>query len=106
MRFGAITGDAVNAGFGARLVAAVEALGPLCVGVDPHGPLLEKWGLADDVDGLGRFADACLEALAGQVALVKPQSAFFERHGSRGIAVLERLLAGFAGTSTLVLLDV
>ena len=38
--------------------------------------------------------------------LVKPQSAFFERHGSRGIAVLERLLAAFAGTSTLVLLDV
>ena len=40
------------------------------------------------------------------MALVKPQSAFFERHGSRGIAVLERLLAAFAGTSTLVLLDV
>jgi orotidine-5'-phosphate decarboxylase len=93
-------------GFGARLAAAVEALGPLCVGVDPHGPLLVRWGLADDAEGLARFADACLDALAGRVALVKPQSAFFERHGSRGIAVLERLLAGFAGTATLVLLDV
>jgi len=96
----------VNDGFGARLTAAVDALGPLCVGIDPHGPLLRAWGLADDADGLARFADACFDALAGQVALVKPQSAFFERHGSRGIAVLERLLAAFAGTPTLVLLDV
>ncbi len=93
-------------GFGARLTAAVDALGPLCVGIDPHGPLLGAWGLADDPDGLARFADACVDAFAGQVALVKPQSAFFERHGSRGIAVLERLLAAFAGTPTLVLLDV
>src|SRR6185312_7415658 len=97
---------AMSPGFGARLTAAVEALGALCVGIDPHGPLLERWGLADDVDGLARFADACLDALAGSVALVKPQSAFFERHGSRGIAVLERLLAAFAATPTLVLLDV
>jgi orotidine-5'-phosphate decarboxylase len=92
--------------FGARLTAAVDALGPLCVGIDPHGPLLRQWGLADDADGLRRFADACVDAFAGHVAVVKPQSAFFERHGSRGIAVLERLLAAFGGTSTLVLLDV
>jgi orotidine-5'-phosphate decarboxylase len=92
--------------FGARLTAAVDDLGSLCVGIDPHGPLLQAWGLADDADGLARFADVCLDALAGRVAVVKPQSAFFERHGSRGIAVLERLLAAFAGASTLTLLDV
>lgn len=92
--------------FGARLVAATDALGTLCVGIDPHGPLLRSWGLADDAEGLARFADVCLDALAGRVAVVKPQSAFFERHGSRGIAVLERLLAAFAATSTLTLLDV
>lgn len=96
----------MSGAFGARLTAAVEALGPLCVGVDPHGPLLGAWGLTDDADGLARFADACLDALGGHVAVVKPQSAFFERHGSRGIAALERLLAGFADTPTLVLLDV
>ena len=93
-------------GFGARLTAAVDAFGPLCVGIDPHGPLLGAWDLADDADGLARFADACVDALAGRVALVKPQSAFFERHGSRGVAVLERLLGAFADTPTLVLLDV
>ncbi len=96
----------MTAGFGARLAAVVDALGPLCVGIDPHGPLLRAWGLADDPDGLARFADACFAAFAGHVAVVKPQSAFFERHGSRGIAVLERLLVAFGGTATLVLLDV
>jgi orotidine-5'-phosphate decarboxylase len=38
--------------------------------------------------------------------VVKPQSAFFERHGSRGIAVLEETLAGLAAGGTLTLLDV
>jgi orotidine-5'-phosphate decarboxylase len=93
-------------GFGERLITAVTAHGPLCAGIDPHPSLLAEWGLTDDADGLGRFVDVCVEALAGQVAVVKPQSAFFERHGSAGIAVLERLLAGFAGSGTLTLLDV
>ena len=48
----------------------------------------------------------CVRALAGRVAVVKPQSAFFERHGARGIAVLERVLAALADTPTLSILDV
>jgi orotidine-5'-phosphate decarboxylase len=90
----------VTGTFGGRLAAAVAAHGPLCVGIDPHPGLLARWGLPDDADGLERFAAACVTALAGQVAVVKPQSAFFERHGSRGIAVLERLLAALRGSST------
>jgi orotidine-5'-phosphate decarboxylase len=93
-------------GFGMRLATAVTGHGPLCAGIDPHPSLLAEWGLTDDVEGLDRFADACLAAFAGYLAVVKPQSAFFERHGSGGIAVLERLLAGFAGSGTLTLLDV
>jgi orotidine-5'-phosphate decarboxylase len=92
--------------FGERLAAAVDRFGPLCVGIDPHPGLLARWGLADDPDGLERFARACVAAFAGQVAVVKPQSAFFERHGSRGVAVLERVLDAFRGTGTLALLDV
>ncbi|MHA6615489.1 orotidine-5'-phosphate decarboxylase [Pseudonocardia sp. DLS-67] len=92
--------------FGARLAVAVDERGPLCVGIDPHPGLLASWGLTDDADGLARFAEACAAAFAGYVAVVKPQSAFFERHGSRGIAVLEELLGAFTGTPTLTLLDV
>ena len=96
----------MTAPFGTRLRAAMDTLGPLCVGVDPHPGLLSAWGLPDDADGLARFAGACTEAFAGRVAIVKPQSAFFERHGSRGIAVLERLLADLRSAGTLTLLDV
>jgi orotidine-5'-phosphate decarboxylase len=92
--------------FGARLAHAVADLGPLCAGIDPHPALLASWGLTDDASGLARFAEACAEAFAGHVAVVKPQSAFFERHGSRGVAVLEELLSAFAGTPTLTILDV
>jgi orotidine-5'-phosphate decarboxylase len=98
--------SAVAGPFGARLAAAVGTHGPLCAGIDPHPGLLAAWGLTDDGDGLARFAEACVAAFAGHVAVVKPQSAFFERHGSRGIAVLEELLAAFAGTPTLTILDV
>jgi orotidine-5'-phosphate decarboxylase len=92
--------------FGERLVAAVERFGPLCAGIDPHPALLAEWGLTDDAAGLAAFCSAAVEALAGHVAAVKPQSAFFERHGSRGIAVLEDVLAGLAGSGTLSVLDV
>jgi orotidine-5'-phosphate decarboxylase len=92
--------------FGERLATAVAAHGPLCVGIDPHPALLAEWDLVDDSGGLEAFAMACVEALGGHVAVVKPQSAFFERHGSRGIAVLERVLTALADTGTLSLLDV
>ena len=56
--------------------------------------------------GLETFAMTCVEALGGAVAAVKPQSAFFERFGSAGVAVLERTLAGLRDAGALSLLDV
>ncbi len=91
--------------FGTRLRASMTARGPLCVGVDPHPSLLAAWGLSDDAAGLERFALTCVDALAGQVAVLKPQSAFFERHGSAGVAVLERVLAQARSAGCLVLVD-
>ncbi|MGQ0717330.1 MAG: orotidine-5'-phosphate decarboxylase [Pseudonocardiales bacterium] len=93
-------------GFGARLGAVVGVRGALCVGIDPHPELLRGWGVEDDVKGLERFALGAVDALAPVVAVVKPQSAFFERHGARGIAVLERVLAAVREAGALVLLDV
>jgi orotidine-5'-phosphate decarboxylase len=95
----------VTAPFGQRLADAAAARGPLCVGLDPHAGLLERWGLRDDVEGLRRFTDAVVDALAGQVAVLKPQSAFYERHGSYGLAVLEDAVARARAAGALVLLD-
>ena len=36
---------------------------------------------------------ATLAPFADEIAVLKPQSAFFEAYGSRGVAVLERLIA-------------
>ncbi|MEU1800741.1 orotidine-5'-phosphate decarboxylase [Streptomyces sp. NPDC019937] len=91
--------------FGTRLRRAMDERGPLCVGIDPHASLLADWGLGDDVAGLERFTRTVVDALAGRVAVLKPQSAFFERFGSRGIAVLERAVADARDAGALVLMD-
>ena len=92
--------------FGARLREAMQARGPLCAGIDPHPGLMDAWGLTDSPVGLERFALTAVEALAGTVAALKPQSAFFERHGSRGVAVLEKVIAEARSRGVLVVLDV
>ncbi|TWP34850.1 orotidine-5'-phosphate decarboxylase [Leekyejoonella antrihumi] len=92
--------------FGVRLQEAVDRHGPLCVGIDPHPELLRSWDLCDDIRGLRAFAEAAVEAFSGNVAVVKPQSAFFERFGSDGVEVLEDTLAALKEEGTLSLLDV
>ena len=92
--------------FGARLQAAMAEHGPLCAGIDPHRGLLESWGLTYDLAGLERFTMTCVEAFGGAVAAVKPQSAFFEVFGAKGVAVLERALAELREAGTLTVLDV
>lgn len=91
--------------FGQRLRTATGRFGPLCAGIDPHRALVESWGLDYDLDGLTRFTETCVEAFAGQVGVVKPQSAFFEVFGSRGVAVLERAILALRESGTLVILD-
>jgi orotidine-5'-phosphate decarboxylase len=92
--------------FGARVHAAMAERGQLCAGIDPHASLLRDWGLDDDVAGLERFALTVAEAVAPLVPVVKPQSAFYERFGSRGVAVLERVVGVSQEAGALVLLDV
>lgn len=91
--------------FGSRLAAAMAARGPLCVGIDPHPGLLADWGLNDDAAGLERFSLTVVEAVASLAAAVKPQVALYERHGSAGMAVLERTLAAASDAGVLSIAD-
>lgn len=93
-------------GFGERLREAMGAYGPLCAGIDPHRSLVEQWGLTYDLEGVERFAMTCVEALGGHVAAIKPQSAFFEVFGSRGIALLERVILTARELGSICILDV
>jgi orotidine-5'-phosphate decarboxylase len=92
--------------FAERFAAVRERFGPLTLGADPHDEVLLKWGLPDDADGLERFADIVLAAASGTVGLIKPQSAFYERHGWRGIRALTRLTETARAEGILVILDV
>jgi orotidine-5'-phosphate decarboxylase len=91
--------------FGSRLAEVLSTRGRLCVGIDPHPSLLDDWGLTDSVFGLERFAMTAVEAFGAVAPVVKPQSAFFERHGSKGVAVLEQVIEGCREQGALVLVD-
>ncbi|MFO7244320.1 MAG: orotidine-5'-phosphate decarboxylase [Actinomycetes bacterium] len=92
--------------FGARLASAMDQWGPLCVGIDPHPELLARWGLADNAESLVAFGDTVLEAAFRSCAAVKPNSAFFERHGAGGMAALEHILRRARDMGILTILDV
>ena len=91
--------------FGARLLARVAVTSPLCVGLDPSAGLLAKWGLEDSAEGVEAMSRTTLEAVAEVAAAVKPQVAYFERHGSQGIAALERVIAEARSAGLLVVAD-
>ncbi|MHA7262111.1 orotidine-5'-phosphate decarboxylase [Arthrobacter sp. TMN-37] len=91
--------------FGVRLAAARRRRGGLCIGIDPHPALLAAWDLPDSPAGLERFSLAALEVLGPEAAALKPQVALYERHGSRGMAVLETLLARAAEQDVLTIAD-
>ena len=91
--------------FGERLDAALAARGPLCLGIDPHPGILAVWGLPDSAEGARELGLRAVDAAAGTVGVVKPQAAFFERHGSAGIAALETVIAAARGAGLLVIAD-
>ena len=93
-------------GFGERLAGFMAARGPVCTGIDPHAQLLGEWGLEDSAEGVREFGLRVVDALYDHTAAFKPQSAFFERHGSRGIAALEDVVEACRQAKVPVILDV
>ncbi len=100
-----LTGRPRSVPFGRRVLEAVGLHGPLCAGIDPSADLLSRWGLPDDSTGLRDFADRCVEAFSGEVGVVKPQVAFFERHGAAGMAVFEHLRSAAADAGLVLIAD-
>ena len=91
--------------FSKKLEAAFATSGQLCVGIDPHEELLVENGFQPDVEGLLAFSMEMLEQLDGVVSIVKPQVSFFERFGSTGLSVLEKVLEDATQKGFLVIAD-
>jgi orotidine-5'-phosphate decarboxylase len=91
--------------FAQRFLELARSRSPFCLGIDPTPQLLKAWNLPHSADGLAQMCETVVSAAEDRLAIVKPQIAFFERFGSKGIAVLERLINAFQERGTLVLVD-
>ena len=106
--------SAAQTHFADTLIARVRVLGhPLCVGLDPHldpiPPLFRRGSMTprdpQTAHAVEEFLLAVLDRVVEKVAVVKPQSAFFEQLGWRGIQVLETVVRRARDRGLLVLLD-
>ncbi|WIK91587.1 orotidine-5'-phosphate decarboxylase [Winkia neuii] len=89
-----------------KLAARMREYGQVCVGIDPHQNLLERWGLENSAKGALEFGLRTVEAAAENAAAVKPQSALFQCYGSAGIAALEKILQAARDAGLVSILDV
>jgi orotidine-5'-phosphate decarboxylase len=105
----------VDGHFADRYIEAARHLkNPLCVGLDPHleripsefGVRLDDLASDASAAGVQAFFEIVVDVCAGKVPVVKPQIAFFEQLGWRGIRVLERVVARARERGLLVVLDV
>lgn len=91
--------------FAQRFLELASSRSPFCLGIDPTPQLLNAWGLPHTASGLAAMCETVATAAEDLLAIVKPQIAFFERFGSKGIQVLEKLIDTFHEHGTLVLVD-
>jgi orotidine-5'-phosphate decarboxylase len=100
--------------FADRLAAACRAKGTaLCVGIDPRWEALPNeirarhgdGGLVGMAAAFDEFSHRLLDVVAPLVAVVKPQSAFFEACGPAGMMALERVLARARALGLVTILD-
>lgn len=84
-----------------------------CLGLDPHLAMIPaafrrgdmRPGSAETIEAIEEFLMAVIDRTADKVVSYKPQSAMYERLGSAGIALLERMVAYAHQRGTPVLLD-
>ena len=91
--------------FADRLQQKIREHSPLCVGIDPSAAVLKACGLPDSPEGALEFGQRVLDAADYRIAVLKPQSAFFERFGSAGFLALEALVKLARAREVPVLLD-
>jgi orotidine-5'-phosphate decarboxylase len=91
--------------FAEKFLSLAAERSPLCVGVDPSVELLQQWELSVDAAGVATFCQRVMSAVDGQVAVIKPQAAFFERFGPAGMTELVRLVRTARDQGVLTIID-
>ncbi len=107
-------GAAKDFHFADAVISRSRSLGHcFCLGLDPHLAMIPAAFRRGDMDprdpetiaAIENFLTAAIDIAAPQVAAFKPQSAMYERLGSPGIALLERVVAHAHDRGAIVLLD-
>jgi orotidine-5'-phosphate decarboxylase len=91
--------------FGERLATRVRDRGALCAGIDPSRETIHSWQRDDVIEGLEFFSLSMVEAVAQVAVAVKLQVSFYERFGSAGFRVLERVISDARDAELLVIAD-
>jgi len=91
--------------FADRLIAATQAHGPLCVGIDPHAGRIPDLFGGDTPEGLEAWGIAVVKAAASRAGIIKPQAGLFERHGWQGMRALTNVCAAAKEAGLIVLMD-
>ena len=100
--------------FGDAVTERARRLGHcFCLGLDPHLSMIPAafrlgdmdWSARRAVSAIEDFLVAVIDRSASRVVAFKPQSAMYERLGSAGIALLERVTAYARARGCPVLLD-
>lgn len=96
-----------------RMADTIRQVGtPLCIGLDPVLSRLPTPLQPSDPTDRAEAAAACaafcggmLEVMAGEVGVVKPQSAYFEVFGAPGVEALEEVISVAKRVGMVVVLD-
>lgn len=92
-----------------RLSDAVARVGsPACVGLDPvleRLPAMVRERHSDPVNAIETYCNELIDAAAGRIAIIKPQSACFERYGGLGVLAMQRIIARARQAGMIVILD-
>lgn len=100
--------------FGDRLAEANrQTKTPLCMGIDPHvamipalfGNAAADAGSDEALSAIANFCEACVKAATGRVPAIKPQAAFFEMQGPKGMQILQDLGRAAIDAGLLVIMD-
>ena len=100
--------------FGDRLAEANQRTQtPLCMGIDPHvtmipalfGNAAAEAGSDEALSAIANFCDACVKVASGRVPAIKPQAAFFEMQGPKGMQILQDLGHAAIDAGLLVIMD-
>lgn len=91
--------------FASRLTLAARTTGPLCVGIDPHPGRVPTLFGGDTPEGLARWGEAIISAVAGRACVIKPQVGLFERLGPDGMRALQRVCQAGKAAGLIVIAD-